>query len=77
MSAIFKLLNVDGYDFCHPLAPQDFETINLLINAVERARNWVPLAMEVVDVDEGRQLKKADALWLGCHALMFRPPIYQ
>jgi hypothetical protein len=62
----------EGYEFLHPVAESDFETIHVLLNGYPRGRSWTPLKMRIVSTDEGRSLMQSDAPWLGGHALAFR-----
>lgn len=70
MTIIYTPLAQDGYEFCHPVDPKDFETINILINGTERARDWKPLAMHIVNKDHGRDLIESDSPWLEANALL-------
>lgn len=69
---IFVALGEDGYEYCHPVDPDDFETINREINGKPKGAEWVPLQMELVEEDDRRSLLRSDSPWLGDHALIFR-----
>lgn len=67
---VFIPIRADGYEFCHPIAVDDFESINELTSAPTRA--WRPVEMEIIREDNGEFLLESDSPWLGSHALIFR-----
>jgi hypothetical protein len=69
---IFVALGQDGYEYCHPLNPGDFEVLNRAINGEPKGASWAPLAVELINSDNRRQLRRSDSPWLGDHALIFR-----
>ena len=70
---IYTPLGLDDYELCHPVDPDDFETITDQINGQPRQKTWTPIAMTLIHEDEGRTLLPSDAPWLGSWALIFRP----
>jgi hypothetical protein len=68
---IYMPLGADCYELCHPANEDDFERINVEINGVPRRSGWRPIQMQLLRVDEGRQLITSDSPWLGPHALIF------
>lgn len=69
---IFIALGEDDYEYCHPIDPEDFETINREINGKRKGLEWTPVQMELVQEDGHRRLLRSDSPWLGDHALIFR-----
>lgn len=65
-------LGMDGFELCHPISSDDFETINLLINGEPRQATWKPLAVQLIRRDQGSELRPSDSPWLGEHALIFK-----
>ena len=47
-----------GYELCHPVNPDDFETITTQINGAPCLNGWKPLKMKLVKRDEGRDLSR-------------------
>jgi hypothetical protein len=74
---IYVPLPAADAELCHPVDGDDFERINVTINGVPRAAEWVPLRMQLIGMDEGRPLSESDSPWLGSHALIFRPKAIQ
>lgn len=72
VGAIFLALGEDGYEYCHPINPSDFETINKKINGTSQAEDWDPISVEIVQEDHQLRLHQSDSPWLGDHALIFR-----
>lgn len=70
--SIFMPSRTSGYELCHPIDEDDFETITLLINGQPRQSSWKPVAMQLIRSDRGRVLQPADSPWLGEHALVFK-----
>jgi hypothetical protein len=62
----------DGYELCHPIEDEGFETINTLINGYKRLSSWKKIGMKLIHEDAGKKLKPADSPWLGSHALIFK-----
>jgi hypothetical protein len=69
---IFKPASEDHVELAHPVAPEDFETLNVRINGTAQSATWSPVPMKIIRVDEGRHLRETDAPWLGSHALVLR-----
>lgn len=69
---IFLALGEDGYEYCHPTNPDDFETINREINGEPKYRKWIPIPVDLVQRDGDRHLMRSDSPWLGDNALIFR-----
>lgn len=69
---IYLPLSEEGYELCQPVEEQDFETLNSRINGDSCQATWQPLHMKIVTEDEGTELQRSDAPWLGSHALIFR-----
>lgn len=72
---IYAPLGLDGYELCHPVWQDDFETINLAVNGAPQQSGWNPIPMRLVHEDEGQKLATSDSPWLGAHALIFRPGV--
>jgi len=62
---------VDGFQLCQPINDCDFEKINKMINGCPRRGEWRPLAVNLIDSDDGRPFLQSDSPWLGSHALIF------
>lgn len=69
---IFRILPMEGYELCYPVAQGGFEIFNAAINGLSRAVDWRPLPVKIIQEDQGIALLKSDAPWLGSHALIFR-----
>jgi hypothetical protein len=69
---IYVPSQLDGYELCHPVRQDDFETINAEINGESRQSSWKPVPMRLIREDKGRKLTSSDSPWLGAHALIFR-----
>jgi hypothetical protein len=72
---IFLPLNATGYEICHPLREQDFETVNVLVNGQSRRESWPQIPFQIFREDLGESLIESDAPWLERHALIFRPKV--
>lgn len=72
---VYTPFSLDGYELCHPVNEEDFETINILINGKPRQETWSPIDTRLVSEDEGQELIESDSPWLGSHALVFRPAV--
>jgi len=70
---IFTPLGSEGFELCHPVSPDDFETLNVLVDGTPRTAGWSPPPMHIVREDQGNVLVESDSPWLGSHALIFRP----
>lgn len=46
--------------------------MNLLLNGRPRSSEWIPIRVELIHEDEGRELSRSDAPWLGSNALILR-----
>ncbi|MFI5011720.1 MAG: imm11 family protein [Hyphomicrobiales bacterium] len=73
MTIIYKPTYRPGYELCHPVDRNDFETIRVLLNGIARAATWIPLKMQIIREDEGKKLRESDSPWLSSHILIFRP----
>lgn len=62
----------EGFELCHPVDKNDFETIKLLIDGSERHDSWTPIIVKIIREDEGKTLLGSDSPWLGSHVLIFR-----
>ena len=69
---IYEPISCDNYELCHPIDPDDFETINVQINGESREADWIPISVRLIREDEGRKLLPSDSPWLGEHALIFK-----
>jgi len=67
---IYKGLNADDYELCHPVNSSDFSTIREMCDGTPRAGTWPVPPMHVYR-DGGRM--DVDAPWLGSHVLILRP----
>lgn len=74
---IYKPLGIDGYELCHPVRDDDFETFNRLINGALSAEDWMPVRVEIIRSDMGTKLAESDSPWLGSHAMIFRPNVVE
>lgn len=72
---VYTPVSSDGYELCHPINDDNFETINVLINGESRQGAWKPIETKIICEDEGQQLIESDSPWLGPHALIFRPSV--
>jgi hypothetical protein len=64
MTTIYRPMRNDGFEFCHPVDLDEFETILDLCNGTARAKAWEPLKMELIRNDYGEQLVESDSPWL-------------
>jgi hypothetical protein len=62
----------EGFELCHPTDPTVFEFLVTRLDGTPRRTGWTPVAMEIIHRDEGKRRKRADAPWLGSHALILR-----
>ncbi len=69
---VYLPLSAEGFELCHPLNENDFETLNVQIDGTTRRKSWSLVQMRLVTEDEGKLLLKSDSPWLGSHALIFR-----
>jgi hypothetical protein len=70
---IFEPWPEEESEIIHPVRPEDYETIAVLINGERRAASWRPIPIKVIREDQGRTLTYADSPYLGSDALIFRP----
>jgi hypothetical protein len=61
MSKIYEPTYRPGYELCHPVDMDDFETIRVLLNGVVRGATWTPLRMEIIREHEGKKLSESDS----------------
>lgn len=69
---VFTPLGSDGFELCHPVNPDDFESLNVLVDGTPRTADWSPPPMHLIREDQGKVLVESDSPWLGSHALVFR-----
>lgn len=69
---IYTPLGSNDFELCQPVAENDFETMNVLVNGEARQATWKPLAMRLIRTDQGKTLQASDSPWLGEHALIFK-----
>ena len=74
---IYTPLGLDGYELCHPVRKEDFETINVAIDGTPRQSGWKPIPVKLVHSDEGQDLIESDSPWLGAHALIVRARVVE
>jgi hypothetical protein len=67
---VFDTVGQDGFELCHPVDSDDFETLELLINGEPRKGTWKPLRMKLIREDEGKRLRPSDAPWLSSGAVV-------
>lgn len=70
---IFQPIGTGGFEFCHPVRDEDFETIHRGIDGSHRGSDWSSPEMQIVREEHtGERLRESDSPWLGTHALIFR-----
>jgi RHS repeat-associated protein len=67
---IYTPLGLNGYERCHPVNKDDFETIAAEINGTPRRSSWRPIPMQPIHEDEGKTLAISDSPWLADDALI-------
>ena len=72
MTTVYMPLSSEGFEFCHPVDENDFETLKVQIDGTTRGQTWSPIQMRLIREDEGKSLLESDSPWLGTHALIFR-----
>lgn len=72
MVPVYEPGAAEGFEFCHPVRQEDFETLCTTIDGTPRAWTWRSPAMHLIHADEGQTLLESDSPWLGAHALIFR-----
>jgi len=77
-STVYIPTGQDRVELCHPADDSDFDTITIgdLIDGTPRSQTWTPLAMELIHEDERKKLKRVSSPWLGGHALICRPEVF-
>lgn len=70
--AIYTPLGLSEYEVCHPVRQEDFDAVATILNGLHRAKEWVPIVMQLVREDGDKALCESDSPWLGAHALIFR-----
>lgn len=68
-------LGLDGYELCHSVHSDGFETIKSDINGMPCKESWCDVSVEIIHHDLGKKLLKSDSPWLGSHALIFRSSV--
>lgn len=74
MLAIYIPQSAEGFELCHPVRHEDFETLFAALNGSSRWSTWQSPPMRLVSQERGRPLAESDCPWLGKHALVFRRP---
>ena len=69
---IYTPLGQDGYELCHPVRANDFETIAVATGGTPRHGGWKQIPVTLIRNDETQNLVESDSPWLGSHALIFR-----
>lgn len=69
---VYEPRSADGFELCHPVRPEDFEFINVLVDGTRREREWSSPEFRLIRYDEGVELQQSDSPWLGAHALILR-----
>lgn len=63
----------EGYEYCHPTNPDNYDTFRFQIDGARRSNTWSPVPMHLVrEADEGKSRLASDSPWLGTHSLIFR-----
>jgi len=65
----------EGFEFCHPIHPEDFESLRKLIDGQPRRATWRPIDVKVIRKDRGRVLRRSDSPWLSPSAVIFRKEV--
>ena len=55
MKTVYEPLSADGFELCHPVRQEDFETFIGQIDGTPRRTNWQPIAVRLVKRNEGQQ----------------------
>jgi len=76
MAKIFTTWAQDGVELCQPVNQADYDSIRLLINGLPKAREWIPLPMDLIHENQGKILRYSSSPWLGQNALIFRPECF-
>lgn len=61
------------FQFVHPIAPDDWETIEQRFDAHVAGDEWIPRPLELIVEDEGRKLERGDWLYFSSHIPVLRP----
>src|SRR5262245_13171518 len=68
---IFKPINQESFQLCHPIDSSDYEKIADEIDGTVRQATWRSIRMKLINEDEGEHLFASDSPWLGSWALIF------
>ena len=72
---IYTPLPAENGELCHPIQADGFHLLTELCNENSRAGTWVPPAMELIDADEGKPLRRTDAPWCSSSSMVFRSTV--
>ena len=73
MTAYYRVLPADGYEWVAPVRPSDFEAIEQLAS-VQSSVAWEPISVESIGGDGQVDALRADLPWLAANVLVLRQP---
>ncbi len=71
---IFKPMGEEGFELARPVAEDDYELLDLLIDGAPRGGAWTPVVMQIISKERHhrRSWRRSDAPWLASNALVLR-----
>src|SRR4051794_11780959 len=70
---IYKPILAEGYQFVHPVPPDDWDSLEHRVDVHSEGAAWTPRLLELIREDEGKNLVRGDWLYLSHHIPVLRP----
>lgn len=70
---VFDSVQDEGFEFVHPVAPEDWESLQRRFDEHVRGTEWIPRPLKLIRIDEGKKRKRGDWLYLTHHIPVLRP----
>lgn len=70
---VFDSVPGEGFEFLHPVPPDDWESLGLRFDRHDAGTEWTPRPLRLFREDEGKKRKRGDWLYLSHHIPVLRP----
>jgi len=70
---VYDPIAAEGYQFVHPVPPDDWESLGSRVDAHVAGAEWTPRPLELIREDEGQHLQRGDWLYFDHHVMALRP----